>query len=129
MRLLKNDVSMAQSRDAGMALALILLLLAWLISADYFLPLGIGVLIVTMAAPGLFKPFAKFWFGLSHVMGSIVSRILLSVLFYSLVTPVGFVRRIIGKDAMQLKSWKKNHASVFKTRDHLFKPQDLDHPY
>lgn len=129
MRLLKNDVSLAQSRDAGMALALILLILAWLISAEYFLPLGIGVLVVTMTAPGLFKPFAKFWFGLSHAVGSIVSRILLSVMFYSLVTPVGFVRRILGKDAMQLKSWKKNHASVFTTRDHLFEPQDLDHPY
>jgi len=124
-----EDVSIAQSRDSGLALILISLLLAWGAANRFFLLLGIGLLIVTMTAPGVFRPFAKVWFGLSHAMGTVISRILLTLLFYTMVTPVGIIRRFLGKDAMQLKAWKKGRASVFQTREHLFSPQDLDHPY
>ena len=124
-----EDVSTSQSRDSGLALVLISLILAWGVSTRFFLLLGIGLLVVTMTAPGLFRPFAKVWFGLSHALGTVVSRILLTILFYAMVTPVGFIRRLLGKDAMQLKSWKEGRTSVFQTRDHLFTNQDLDHPY
>jgi len=129
MFLLANKISLSQCKDSGLALTLISLLLALVSSPKYFLPIGIGVLVVTMTAPALFKPFARVWFGLSHVLGTVVSRILLTLLFYILVTPVGFVRRLLGKDSMQLKSWKKGKTSVFHNRGHLFKRQDLDHPY
>ena len=82
-----------------------------------------------MTAPALYRPFAKLWFGLSHWLGTIVSKILLTLLFYGLVLPVGLVRRLMGKDAMQLRRWKQDQASVLHTRDHLFQPEDLDHPY
>jgi hypothetical protein len=124
-----EDVSISQSRDSGLALVLISLILAWRASTQFFLLLGIGLLVVTMTAPGLFRPFAKVWFGLSHALGTVVSRILLTLLFYAMVTPVGIIRRLLGKDAMQLNSWKESRSTVFQNRDHLFARQDLDHPY
>jgi multisubunit Na+/H+ antiporter MnhG subunit len=129
MTLLIKDVSATQCKDSGLALVLICLILALTTSSQYFLPAAIIVLLVTMTAPGLFKPFARFWFGFSHVLGTFVSRILLTLLFYVLVTPVGLVRKVLGKDAMQLKAWKKGHTSVFHNRDHQYKRQDLEHPY
>lgn len=129
MAFLAANVTQSQSKDAGLALVLICLILAWGGTSRFFLPLGIGFLLVTMTAPGLFKPFARFWFGFSHTLGAVVSRILLTILFYLLVTPVGIIRRLLGKDAMQLKSWKRSRGSVFQDRDHLFTAQDLDHPY
>ena len=103
-----ENISISQSRDSGLALVLISLILAWVTSTQFFLPLGIGLLVVTMTAPGLLRPFAKFWFGLSHALGTVVSRILLTVLFYAMVTPVGIIRRLLGKDALQLNSWKES---------------------
>ena len=129
MSFLSKNISISQSRDAGLALVLISLILAWVVSTQYFLPLGIGLLVVTMTVPSLFRPFAKFWFGLSHPLGTVVSRNLLTVLFYAMVTPVGIIRRLLGKDAMQLKSWKKDHTSVLQNREHREPPADLDHPY
>jgi len=124
-----ENISISQSRDSGLALVLISLILAWGTSTQFFLPLGIGLLVVTMTAPGLFRPFARFWFGLSHTLGTVASRILLTVLFYAMVTPVGIIRRLLGKDAMQLKAWKDSRSTVFQNREHLFTRQDLDHPY
>lgn len=129
MPVILKMVSTAQSKDAGLALVLISLILAITISTYYFLPLGICLLVITMTAPDLFRPFAKFWFGFSHVLGSIVSRVLLTLLFYIMVMPVGLIRRALGKDAMQLMKWKKGKTSVFHDRDHLFSRQDLEHPY
>lgn len=129
MPFLVKDVSIAQCRDSGLALVLISLILALTVSPHGFLVAGIVLLVVAMTAPVVFRPFAKIWFGFSHALGTVVSRILLTVLFYAMVTPVGLVRRVLGKDAMQLKLWKKDRSSVFSNRDHLFKRQDLNHPY
>lgn len=129
MPLYLEKVSTTQCKDAGLALVLLCLILALLDTASCFLPLGLAFLVVTMTAPGLFRPFAKFWFGFSHALGTLVSRALLTVLFYLMVTPVGIIRRMMGKDAMQLKSWKQDRASVFHDRDHQFTAKDLDHPY
>jgi polyferredoxin len=127
--LIKMKVSDSQCKDSGLALVLIALILAMTFSPYYFLPISTGLLVVTMSVPTLFRPFARIWFGFSHALGTVTSRILLTLLFYGLVTPVGFIRRVIGKDSMQLKKWKRGQASVFHDRDHLFTRQDLDHPY
>lgn len=129
MKLIKMKVSDEQCKDSGLALVLIALILSMFFSPYYLLPIGTGLLIVTMSVPTLFRPFARIWFGFSHALGTLVSKILLSLLFYGLVTPVGFIRRVLGKDSMQLKKWKRGKVSVFHDRDHLFTRQDLDNPY
>lgn len=122
-------VSDEQCKDSGLALVLIALILSMVFSPHYLLPIGIGLLVVTMTVPTLFRPFARIWFGFSHALGTLVSRMLLTLLFYGLVTPVGCIRRLLGKDSMQLKKWKRGEVSVFHDRDHLFTRQDLDNPY
>jgi hypothetical protein len=120
-----------KSKDAGLALALILLLVAW-VGAGIHHPLvaaaAVAVLIC-MTAPGLFIPFAVIWFGLSRVMGAVVSRIVLTAVYMLVVVPVGLARRLAGADAMQLKRWKKADGSVFVERNHTCVGNDLEHPY
>ena len=77
----------------------------------------------------LFQPFARVWFALSIFLGTIVSKVILAILFYTMVLPVGLVRRAMGKDSMQLKAWKQGEDSVFRVREHVFQKGDLEHPY
>jgi len=129
MRLFYQNVTLSHCRDSGLALVLLSLLLAYGMSSRFFLLMGIGLLVVTMTFPFLFKPFAKIWFGLSHQLGILISTILLTLLFFLMVTPVGLFRRMLGRDTMQKKKWKQGKSSVFQERDHLFSREDLDHPY
>lgn len=124
-----KDVSTTQCKDAGLALVLISLILASVITPRYFVTAGIVFLVVSMSAPGLFRPFAKFWFGFSHTIGTLASRFILTCLYFLMIMPVGLVRRALGKDAMQMKKWKRGRASVFNDRNHQFTRADLDHPY
>lgn len=118
-----------QARDTGMAMALICLLIAYWGHHPKFLPLAIIVLLVTMIVPQVFRPLAVLWFGLSHVMGNVVSKVILSLIFFVVVTPIGLIRRWLGKDSLQLRQWKKDHSSVFVTREGAIRPEDLQNPY
>ena len=42
----------------------------------------------------------KGWMALGHVLGWINTRIILGFIFYFIVTPIGIVRRLLGKDPM-----------------------------
>lgn len=119
----------AQARDTGMALTLICLLVAFFAQRRGFLAAGILVLVLDMIWPSLFKPAARLWFGLSHILGTVMSKILLGVVFYVILTPMGLVRRMLGKDAMQVGKWKKDATSVFRVRNQTFCAKDVETPY
>lgn len=90
---------------------------------------AIVALVVDMVWPAAFGPFAVVWFGLSRVMGAVVSKGVLAVLFFGIVTPIGLVRRALGQDPMRLRQWRRGRESVFTVRDHRVTPPDLDRPY
>ena len=65
--------------------------------------LGIGGLLIVCGGilPQLLAPIHKGWMWVGHIMGWVNTRILLGIVFYALVTPIGFVFRLMGKDTMR----------------------------
>jgi Saxitoxin biosynthesis operon protein SxtJ len=118
-----------QARDTGMALALLCLLIVQFKHAYRVVPVAIILLIITMAWPRAFQPLAGLWFGLSHVLGTVMSKVLLTLVFFLVVTPIGLVRRFMGKDSLQLKKFKKGQDSVFLVRSAVVEKEDLHKPY
>lgn len=118
-----------QNVGTGMAIVLILLLIALATNNTVYIRSAAIVLLIAMTVPTLFYPAAVIWFGLSNFLGAIMSRVILAVLFIVLVTPIGFLRRLFGYDPMRLKGWKKSSTSVFKERHHTFSAADLEKPY
>jgi hypothetical protein len=118
-----------QAKDTGMAMVLICLLLGYWGKFPKFLPVAIVLLLITMVWPKAFQPLAGLWFGLSHLLSSVVSRVILTILFFLVVTPIGLIRRLFGADALQLKKWKQGRDSVFIVREGPVQKQDLMQPY
>jgi hypothetical protein len=121
--------NLAQAKDTGLAIVLILLLVALIWEQHQLILPAAIVLVLAMAWPALFRPLAHVWFGLSFLLGSIVSKILLTVVYALIAVPVGLIRRLGGADAMRLKQWKKGSGSVFVERNHAFTAGDLEKPY
>lgn len=68
------------------------------------------------------------WFKLSELMGSVMSKVLLTVIFYLFLTPIALLYRLIGKkDMLHLKRGNRN--SNFVERDHQFTKDDLENPW
>lgn len=125
----ESKIDGQRAKDAGMALTLIVLLVAYFWNDQRFLGLGIVLMIVNMSFPIVFKPFAWIWFGLSHVLGAVMSRLILSLIFFLMVMPVGLIRRLMGKDSLNLKNWKTGDESVFVVRDITFSKDNIEKPY
>ena len=51
----------------------------------------------------------------SIILGWIMTRIILSLLFYLLITPIGLITRLFGNDYLRLK--ESNSSSYWKVRD------------
>ncbi|MGA1823934.1 MAG: hypothetical protein ACMUIP_04650 [bacterium] len=118
-----------QAKDTGLALILIVLLIAHFAKLPSLILPAIGVVVICMTWPAFFKPLAFLWFGLSDLLGKIVSKILLTIIFFVVATPIALIRRIWGADSMKRKLWKKGCNSVFSDRGHLYSAKDLEKPY
>jgi len=62
-----------------------------------------GGLLILLGAilPQVLAPIQKGWMWVGHVLGWINTRILLGIVFYGLVTPIGLVFRLMGKGTMR----------------------------
>jgi Saxitoxin biosynthesis operon protein SxtJ len=124
-----TTITRDQCRDTGMAMVLLLLLIRVRFGNDAFLWAALVVQVVNMVVPQAFRPVARVWFPLTHAIGAVVSRVLLSVVFGLVVTPIGLIRRAMGKDSLRLKAFKADSESVMITRNHTFTAGDVEKPY
>ncbi|MDR1291010.1 MAG: DUF5989 family protein [Planctomycetaceae bacterium] len=106
----KLSIDSKKVSDTGQALVLLCLVIFLFTSSRIFLTLALILLVINMVCPVVVKPAALVWFGLAEVLGFVVSRIVLTVVFVLLVLPVGFVRYLMGCDPFQLKKWKKSSS-------------------
>jgi ABC-type uncharacterized transport system permease subunit len=127
--LFSKNITKEQSRDTGMAVVLVLLVLSVFLQNPDFPKIAIAALILTMTIPTVYKYPAILWFGLSQLIGTIVSKLLLSFIFFLVVTPVGLVRRLMGYDSLKLKEFGKNKESVMYIRNKTFTKNDINKPF
>lgn len=64
------------------------------------------------------------WMAVAKALGRVTNGVLLSVLFFFVVMPVAFFRRVLGKD--RLTFFDPKATSNFVSREHLFAREDLD---
>ena len=126
---MKNLTTTEQAKDTGLALILILLLFVQIGKYEFLVLPAIIVLVAIMTWPAIFKPLARLWFGFSHILGTVVSKIILTGIFFLIATPVGLIRKTLGADPMLPRQWKKHQESSFTKRDHTYSAQDLKKPY
>ena len=115
--------------DSAMSLILVFLILMVFTHNLFYVTSAIILLLFTMTIPTVFKPFAFIWLNFSKLLGGIISRLLLSIIFYVLVTPVGLIRRLLCNDTLKIKAFKDGPHSVFNTPCHLYTKDDIIHPY
>ena len=57
----------------------------------------------------ILTPLNKIWFKFGLLLGSIVSPIVMSIIFFFIVTPISLIMRILGKDILNLK-WNNSNS-------------------
>ena len=124
-----RTISKKQASDTGMAAVLILLLIGLFTHNNLYYKIAIPVLIINMTFPMFYYLFAIIWLGFSQLLGTIVSKIILTIIYFIMVIPIGVFRRLLGKDSLKLSEFKKGNKSVMQTRDYNFLSEDIEKPY
>ena len=125
-----DETTKAQKeKDTGLALLLICLLLLFFTEKMYYIFPAMVILVFTMTWPRIFAPFSYVWFGLSKIIGEVVSKVLLTVVFLLVALPIGSIRKLLGADSMKLKQWKKDNDTCFTDTNHTVTADNLKRPY
>lgn len=74
---------------------------AWMLYASGLL--SAGFLVAAFVAPNALVPLNRLWFKFGLLLSKLTQPIILGILFFGVVTPIGIVRRILGNDRLQLK--------------------------
>jgi len=126
---LKNRITKDQCRDTGMGIVLLLLILFITRKYEWCLIGAIIAHVVNMVVPQIYRPITVIGLGLSNWLGAIISKILLAIVFFVVITPIALIRRLFGKDSLKLRAFKRGQESVMLERNHLFDGADLERPY
>ena len=78
--------------------------------------IGLLFLILGFTFSSVVRPVYMIWMLLAYFIGGIVSRVILTVLFYFVLTPTGLVLRLFGKDVLD-KKFEKNRESYWVKKD------------
>jgi hypothetical protein len=126
---INNGINKKECSDTGMAMALISLLAGLFTKHPVFDVVALITIVITMGVPIIFYPLAIIWFGLSKAMGKVSSMLLLGLVFFLVVTPVGLFRRVLGRDRLNLLAFKRDNKSIFTERSHLYEASDFTHTF
>ncbi|HEB01841.1 MAG TPA: hypothetical protein ENI12_01260 [Nitrospirae bacterium] len=78
---------------------------------------GIGVALIALGLmlPIVLRPFQKAWMALALLLGAVMSRLILIIIFFFVLTPVAFIAKLVGKSFLDLKV-DKNAPSYWTHR-------------
>ena len=113
-------------RNFGIIVGIIFLIISGFLfwnekeSFQIFLVIGIILFLPAIAIPFVLKPVYWIWMIFAIILGWIMTRVILSLLFYVVFTSIGLTLRFFGKQFLELR-WDKSKESYwnFRTNEHL----------
>ena len=104
-----DEIKTSSNRSFGIVFFIVFLLVAiypffkngdirlWsLLVSSIFLILG-------LINSNILTPLNKIWFKFGIFLGKMISPVIMGIIFFLVVTPIGFIMRLMGKDVLSLK--------------------------
>lgn len=119
-----------KERSFGISVGTVLLLIAAFMIWRGRIPpaaitggIGVVLLVLGLAYPPLIKYPSKAWWALAGALGYVNARIILTVAFLVLLTPIGLIWRALGRDPLQRKranfaGWS-SYPARYRDRNHF----------
>lgn len=91
----------------------------WIVAALLWVP--------ALLKPAALLPIYRAWMKIGHAIGWVNTRIILGVIFYVLVMPMGLIMRLFGKDPMNRK--RDSSVSSYRIKSYSEPKDRLEKPY
>ena len=116
-----NDIKISSNRSFGVVFFVVFLLIALypLLNNNeirlWSLIISVLFLILGILNSKILSPLNKVWFKFGLLLGKIISPIIMGVIFFLVVTPIGFIMKLLGKDLINLKFNNEKSYWIQKT--------------
>ena len=116
-----DDIKISSNRSFGIIFFIVFFLIALypLINTEdiriWSFLISLTFLILGLINSRILTPLNKLWFKFGILLGRIVSPIIMGIIFFLVVTPIGFIMRILGKDLLNLKFNRNKTYWIEKT--------------
>ena len=110
-----DDFNISSNRSFGIVFFVVFLLIAVFPLANsedlriLSLIISLIFLILGLLKSKILTPLNKIWFKFGILLGKIVSPLIMGAIFFLVVTPIGIILRLMGKDVLNLK-YNKNKS-------------------
>ena len=104
-----NDVKIGSNRSFGIVFFVVFLLIGLypLINADgiriWSIIISLVFLILGLTNSKILNPLNKLWFKFGILLGKIISPLVMGIIFFLVVTPIGILMKLLKKDLLNLK--------------------------
>lgn len=95
--------------------------------AYIFGPASLMFLVITLVKDVILLPLNKLWMGFGLLLATIVSPIVLGIIFFGLFTPIAIIMRLSGRDELRIKF--SNKASHWLSRSEPIKSDSFKHQF
>ena len=124
-----EDIKISSNRSFGIVFFIVFLIIAiypLINNADlriWSLVISIIFLILGLINSKFLTPLNKLWFKFGLLLGKLISPIIMGIIFFFVVTPIGLILRIFGKDVLNLKKnnsksyWIKKNGPISKMKN------------
>ena len=104
-----QKIKLPSNRNFGLVFFIVCALIAFypLINGDSirisFLIIALIFLILGILNSKFLLPLNKIWFRFGILLGKIISPLIMGIIFFLVVTPIGLIMKLFGKDLLNLK--------------------------
>ena len=106
-------------------LALAGLVLFFIFTQEIFLLISLVFLCVSLLSKKLTSKISRLWLGFSYYVGTVNSKIILTLIFYFFLTPIAFIFRLCTKNPLLLKM-DKSLESYYSNRNYTPNKKDFE---
>ena len=110
-----DDIKISSNRSFGIVFFVVFLLIALypLIHNEeiriWSLIISLIFLVLGLINSRILNPLNKLWFKFGIFLSKIISPLIMGIIFFLVVTPIGLIMRVFGKDVLNLK-YNKNQS-------------------
>ncbi len=116
-----DEIKISSNKSFGIIFSIFFLLISLypLINNEniryWSLIISVIFLILGLLNSNLLLPLNKIWFKFGILLGKIISPLIMSIIFFLVVTPIGLIMRMIKKDLLNIKFTNNDTYWIEKT--------------
>tara|TARA_Y100000590_G_scaffold28288_2_gene31763 strand:- start:2185 stop:2571 length:387 start_codon:yes stop_codon:yes gene_type:complete len=115
-----NKIKIGSNRNFGLVFFFVFLVISlWPLMHDgsiriWSIIIALNFLILGLINSNLLTPLNKLWFKFGIALGAVIAPIVMSIIFFLAITPIGLLMKILGKDLLNKKINKKKNTYWIK---------------